>query len=51
MHVSPTIWIITCLVILGLFVFDFFAHVRVPHAPSLKESGAWSAVYLSLIHI
>ena len=48
MHVSPTIWIITCLVILGLFVFDFFAHVRVPHAPSLKESGAWSAVYITI---
>lgn len=48
MHVSPTIWIITCLVILGLFVFDFFAHVRVPHAPSLRESGAWSAVYITI---
>ncbi|ETA07845.1 tellurium resistance protein TerC [Gordonia alkanivorans CGMCC 6845] len=34
--------------ILGLFVFDFFSHVRVPHAPSLKESGTWSAVYISL---
>lgn len=48
MHVSPTIWIITCVVILGLFVFDFFAHVRVPHAPSLKESGSWSAVYITI---
>ncbi|MGV9860364.1 TerC family protein [Gordonia sp. NPDC003425] len=48
MHVSPTVWIITCLVILGLFVFDFFAHVRVPHAPTLRESGFWSAVYISI---
>lgn len=48
MHVSPTVWIITCLVILGLFVFDFFAHVRVPHAPSLKESGFWSAFYITI---
>ncbi|WLP91119.1 TerC family protein [Gordonia sp. NB41Y] len=48
MHVSPTLWIITCLVILGLFVFDFFSHVRVPHAPSLKESGFWSAVYITI---
>ncbi|MFW0784766.1 TerC family protein [Gordonia sp. CPCC 206044] len=48
MDVSATVWIVTCVVILGLFVFDFFAHVRVPHAPSLKESGTWSAVYISI---
>lgn len=36
------------MVILGLFVFDFFAHVRVPHAPSLRESGMWSAIYISI---
>lgn len=48
MQVSTTMWIITCLVILGLFVFDFFAHVRVPHAPSLKESGMWSAIYITI---
>ncbi|RPA19551.1 TerC family protein [Gordonia sp. OPL2] len=48
MDVSSTVWIVTCVVILALFVFDFFAHVRVPHAPSLKESGTWSAVYISI---
>ncbi|WP_207839241.1 TerC family protein [Williamsia soli] len=48
MHVSPTVWIITILVILGLFIFDFFAHVRVPHAPSIKESGFWSAFYITV---
>jgi len=47
-NVSPTVWAITCVVILGLFVFDFFAHVRVPHAPSLRESGMWSAIYISI---
>nr|WP_206037581.1 TerC family protein [Rhodococcus sp. HNM0569] len=41
-------WVITIVVILGLFVFDFFAHVRTPHAPSLRESGFWSAVYITL---
>jgi tellurite resistance protein TerC len=46
--VSLSLWLITVAVILGLFVFDFFSHVRVPHAPSLKESGTWSAVYISL---
>lgn len=48
MHVSPLVWIITCLVILGLFVFDFFAHVRTPHAPTFRESAFWSAVYIGL---
>ncbi|PTR26617.1 tellurite resistance protein TerC [Rhodococcus sp. OK519] len=48
MNVSPLVWIITCLVILGLFVFDFFAHVRTPHAPSFRESAFWSAVYIGI---
>ena len=48
MHVSSSMWIITCLVILGLFIFDFFAHVRVPHAPSIRESGFWSAFYITV---
>ncbi|WP_305094753.1 TerC family protein [Prescottella sp. R16] len=48
MHVSPLVWIVTCVVILGLFVFDFFAHVRTPHAPSFRESAFWSAVYIGI---
>ncbi|MFC9790759.1 TerC family protein [Rhodococcus sp. NPDC127528] len=48
MHVSPLVWIVTCLVILGLFVFDFFAHVRTPHAPTFRESAFWSAVYIGI---
>ena len=46
MDVSLSVWLITCAVILALFAFDFFTHVRVPHAPSLKESGIWSAIYI-----
>jgi tellurite resistance protein TerC len=42
------VWVITCAVILGLFVFDFYAHVRVPHEPTFKESATWSAVYIGL---
>ncbi len=42
------VWVITCLVILGLFVFDFFAHVRVAHEPSFRESAVWSAFYIAL---
>ncbi|WP_018179893.1 TerC family protein [Jongsikchunia kroppenstedtii] len=48
MNVSLTVWIVTIAVILGLFIFDFFAHVRTPHEPTLKESGFWSAVYISI---
>lgn len=48
MQVTALEWGITGLVILGLFVFDFFAHVRTPHEPSFKESGFWSAVYIGL---
>ena len=48
MGVTTTVWVITCAVILGLFVFDFFAHVRVPHEPTFRESALWSAVYITL---
>ena len=48
MDVSLAVWLITCAVIAGFFVFDFFAHVRTPHEPTLKESGFWSAFYVSL---
>ena len=48
MEVSLTVWLITCAVIAGFFVFDFFAHVRTPHEPTLKESGFWSAFYVGL---
>jgi tellurite resistance protein TerC len=48
MGVSTSIWVITCVVILGLFVFDFFAHVRVPHEPTFRESAFWSVVYIGV---
>ena len=48
MGVSTGIWVITCVAILGLFVFDFFAHVRVPHEPTFRESAIWSTVYVTL---
>lgn len=47
MDVSALTWVVTCAVIAGLFIFDFFSHVRVPHAPTLRESGFWSAVYIT----
>ncbi|WP_280415251.1 TerC family protein [Nocardia carnea] len=48
MQVSALVWGITIVVILGLFVFDFFAHVRTPHEPTFRESAFWSAVYIGL---
>ena len=48
MNVSLMVWVVTCVVILGLFVFDFFAHVRVPHDPTFRESAIWSSVYIAL---
>ncbi|MFI6998010.1 TerC family protein [Nocardia sp. NPDC050175] len=48
MQVTAVEWVITIVVILGLFVFDFFAHVRTPHEPTFRESGFWSAVYIGI---
>ncbi len=48
MSVSLLVWVVTCAVILGLFVFDFYAHVRVPHEPTFRESALWSSVYIGL---
>lgn len=48
MTVSLMVWLVTCAVILGLFVFDFYAHVRVPHEPTFRESAIWSSVYIGL---
>lgn len=48
MHVSPLIWVVSILVVLGLFVFDFYSHVRHAHEPTLRESGFWTAVYIGL---
>ena len=48
MGVTSQVWLITCLAILGLFVFDFFAHVRVAHEPTFRESAVWSSFYIGL---
>lgn len=48
MDVSLTTWLVTIAVIAGFFVFDFYAHVRTPHAPTLKESGFWSLFYIGI---
>jgi len=42
------VWAVTVVGVLGLIVFDFYAHVRIPHAPTFRESAIWSAVYIGL---
>lgn len=48
MTVSTTIWIITLVVIAGLLAFDYFAHVRKAHIPTLREAAVWSAIYVGI---
>ncbi|WP_125131113.1 TerC family protein [Microbacterium sp. 10M-3C3] len=48
MQVTPLIWLITIAVTIAFFVFEFFAHVRKPHEPSIRESALWSAFYIGL---
>src|SRR3954447_10405644 len=48
MDVPFWVWAITVAAILGMLVFDFVGHVRTPHAPSLREAAAWSAVYVGV---
>ncbi|MBO1750319.1 TerC family protein [Actinotalea sp. BY-33] len=48
MDVPTWIWAATVVGVLGLLVFDFYAHVRTPHEPTFRESATWSAVYIAL---
>lgn len=46
MDVSLLVWLLTFVAIVGVFVFDFYTHIRAPHAPSLRESAVWTMVYI-----
>ncbi|WP_165066428.1 TerC family protein [Marisediminicola senii] len=48
MQVTPLIWLITIAVTIAFFVYEFFAHVRKPHEPSIGEAARWSAFYIGL---
>jgi tellurite resistance protein TerC len=48
MQVTPLIWIITIAVTILFFIYEFFAHVRKPHEPTIGESARWSVFYISL---
>src|SRR3954463_10141373 len=48
MDVPFFVWALTIAAIVGMLIFDFLGHVRTPHAPTLRESAIWSAVYVGL---
>jgi tellurite resistance protein TerC len=48
MDISPLVWLITIAVTIAFFVYEFFAHVRTPHEPSVGEAARWSAFYIGL---
>ncbi|KIC67629.1 TerC family protein [Arthrobacter sp. NQ7] len=48
MEVPAYVWTLTIAGIVGLLAFDFFFHVRKAHTPTLKESAAWSAIYVGI---
>ncbi|TFV73805.1 TerC family protein [Blastococcus sp. CT_GayMR19] len=41
-------WALTITAIVGMLLVDFLGHVRRPHAPSLRESAVWSALYVGI---
>src|SRR3954467_13045898 len=48
MDVPFWVWALTVGLILGMLIFDLVGHVRTPHAPTLRESAIWSAVYVGI---
>ena len=48
MEVSPLVWGMTIVAILGLLLFDFLFHVRKAHVPTLREAATWSALYVGI---
>ena len=46
MEITPLIWGLTILIIVGLLLFDFVFHVRKAHIPTIGEAAVWSAVYI-----
>jgi len=48
MDVPFWVWALTIGLIVGMLIFDLVGHVRTPHAPTLRESAVWSAVYVAI---
>lgn len=48
MEITPVVWLVTIAVTIAFFVYEFYAHVRTPHEPTVRESARWSVFYISL---
>ncbi len=48
MTVSPLLWGLTIILILGLLAFDYIFHIRKAHVPKLKEAALWSGIYVGV---
>ncbi|MGP9538815.1 TerC family protein [Brachybacterium sp. AOP43-C2-M15] len=48
MSVSPLVWALTIVGVLGLLAFDYFFHVRKAHIPTIREAAVWSAIYVGI---
>ncbi len=48
MEITPLVWGLTIAAILALLAFDFFAHVRKAHEPTLREAAVWSSIYIGI---
>ena len=48
MTVSPLIWILTIIAIVGLLAFDYIFHVRKAHIPTIGEAAVWSGIYVGI---
>lgn len=48
MEINGLTWGLTIALIVGLLAFDYFAHVRKAHTPSIREAAIWSGVYVGL---
>lgn len=48
MDVPQIVWWLTIAGIIGLLLFDYLAHVRKAHIPTLREAALWSSVYVGI---
>lgn len=48
MDIAGWVWGLTVVGLVGLLAFDFFAHVRRAHVPTLREAAVWSAGYVGI---
>ncbi|UTX35748.1 TerC family protein [Micrococcus luteus] len=48
MEINGLTWALTIALIVGLLAFDYFAHVRKAHTPTIREAAIWSAVYVGI---